>query len=168
MFGLSFEKIVLIGIIAAIIIGPSRLPAYAHKLGEAVRLLRTQIDSARDRAAESVGVDDWQVLDPRQYDPRRIVREALVDTDPTSSNAGETTAVAADSEDPGAEAAGRYVITGSSGHPRKRFVAHTTESRAGDEENAAVHSETAAQSGAGVHSGAGLDTGAATQSVSGG
>ena len=39
MFGLSFEKIVLVGIIAAIILGPSRLPHYAEKLGETVRLL---------------------------------------------------------------------------------------------------------------------------------
>lgn len=162
MFGLSFEKIVLIGISAAIIIGPSRLPAYAQKLGEAVRLLRTQIDSARDRAAESVGVDDWQSLDPRQYDPRRIVREALVEPNSATPAAEEKTAPASDSEKSIVETAGRYVITGSSGHPRKRFVAHTTGSRAGDEENAAVQSETAAQSGAGV------DSGAAVSSVSGG
>src|SRR5690625_6515870 len=77
MFGLNFEKIVIVGIITAIVLGPSRLPHYAQKLGELARLLRAQIDVARDNASESLGVEDWQSLDPHQYDPRRIIREAL-------------------------------------------------------------------------------------------
>src|SRR5699024_3956648 len=77
MFGLNFEKIVIVGIIAAIVLGPSRRPHYAQKLGELARLLRAQIDVARDNASESLGVEDWQSLDPHQYDPRRIIREAL-------------------------------------------------------------------------------------------
>lgn len=115
MFGLSFEKIVLVGIIAAIILGPSRLPHYAEKLGETVRLLRAQVEAARTRAAETVGAEDWQTLDPRQYDPRRIIRDALEAPNPEP-----------------AEAAGSYVITGSSGYPRRRFVAHADDSHAGD------------------------------------
>jgi hypothetical protein len=27
---------------------------------------------------------DWKKLDPRQYDPRRIIREALIDDEPTT------------------------------------------------------------------------------------
>ena len=125
MFGLSFEKIVLVGIIAAIILGPSRLPHYAEKLGEMVRLLRAQAEAARKRAAESVGAEDWQALDPRQYDPRRIIRDALDAPNPEP-----------------AEAAGSYVITGSSGHPRRRFVAHADDSRTGDEVSADENSAT--------------------------
>ena len=34
MFGLSFEKLIIVGIFAAFIIGPQRLPHYAQKLGE--------------------------------------------------------------------------------------------------------------------------------------
>jgi sec-independent protein translocase protein TatB len=35
---------------------------------------------AKQRLREEVGDDvDWQQLDPRRYDPRRIVREALLD-----------------------------------------------------------------------------------------
>lgn len=136
MFGLSFEKIVLVGIIAVIVIGPTRLPSYAHKLGELVRLLRSQIDVAKDRAAESLGAEDWQTLDPRRYDPRRIIREALDEQDPVRSAEGEPRAVSA----PTAEVPGRYLISGSSGHPRKRLVAHTTDGHLGDEERAAVGS----------------------------
>ncbi|MGO3024483.1 MAG: twin-arginine translocase TatA/TatE family subunit [Brevibacterium sp.] len=125
MFGLSFEKIVIVGIIAAIILGPRRLPHYAEKLGEMVRLLRAQAEAARTRAAETVGAEDWQALDPRQYDPRRIIRDALDAPNPEP-----------------AEAAGSYVITGSSGHPRRRFIAHADESSTGDDERAVEHSET--------------------------
>ena len=41
---------------------------------------------AKDRMREEMGPDfddvDWKKLDPRQYDPRRIIREALTDVDP--------------------------------------------------------------------------------------
>src|SRR5699024_11366247 len=74
MFGLNFEKIVIVGIIAAIVLGPSRLPHYAQKLGELARLLRAQIDVARDNASESLGVEDWQSLDPHQYEDRKSTR----------------------------------------------------------------------------------------------
>lgn len=139
MFGLSFEKIVLVGIIAVIVIGPSRLPSYAQKLGELVRLLRSQLDVAKDRAAESLGAEDWQTLDPRQYDPRRIIREALDEQAPVRSAEGEPGAAGAPT-DTAAEAPGRFVISGSSGHPRKRLVAHTTGGHLGAEEGAAVGS----------------------------
>ena len=33
---------------------------------------------------------DWKKLDPRQYDPRRIVREALMDEKKRPANAAET------------------------------------------------------------------------------
>jgi sec-independent protein translocase protein TatB len=39
--------------------------------------------SAQDKVREELGPEfdevDWRALDPRQYDPRRIVREALTD-----------------------------------------------------------------------------------------
>ena len=37
MFGLTFEKILLIAVVAAFIIGPTKLPLYAAKLGQFVR-----------------------------------------------------------------------------------------------------------------------------------
>jgi sec-independent protein translocase protein TatB len=80
MFGLSFEKIIVAGIIAAIVIGPQ--PA-APLCAEARRVRppapRPGRHVARTRAAESMGTEDWQTLDPRQYDPRRIVREAFAE-----------------------------------------------------------------------------------------
>ena len=80
-FGLTFEKLLVIGIIAVVLIGPERLPRYAQKLGEWARQVRDWIGGARDRMREEMGPEfdeiDWKQLDPRQYDPRRIIREAL-------------------------------------------------------------------------------------------
>ncbi len=82
-FGLSFDKLILIGVIAVFLIGPERLPAYAAQLARLVRAVSRLADGAKDRMREEMGPDfdqvDWKSLDPRQYDPRRIIREAILD-----------------------------------------------------------------------------------------
>ncbi|WP_223695182.1 twin-arginine translocase TatA/TatE family subunit [Leifsonia poae] len=89
MFGLTFEKLLIIGVIAAFLIGPDRLPGYAAKLGQFARTLREFANGAKDRMREEMGPEfdevDWKKLDPRQYDPRRIVREALLDDGATAA-----------------------------------------------------------------------------------
>ena len=35
-----------------------------------------------EELADEVGDVDWAALDPRKYDPRRIVRDALLEDDP--------------------------------------------------------------------------------------
>ena len=81
--GLDLEKILLIALIAAILLGPERLPGYAASLGRFARRLREWLDGARTRVKEEMGPDfdeiEWRKLDPRQYDPRRIIREALIE-----------------------------------------------------------------------------------------
>jgi sec-independent protein translocase protein TatB len=88
-FGLTIEKLLLIGIIALFLIGPDRLPAYSAQFGRLVRQLRDMASGAKDRMRDELGPDfddmDWEKLDPRQYDPRRIIREALQE-----SSAGST------------------------------------------------------------------------------
>ena len=87
MFGLSFEKILLIGIVAAFLIGPQKLPHYAAVLARFVKQVRDFANTAKDRVKEEMGPEyddlEWKSLDPRQYDPRRIIREALLE--PTES-----------------------------------------------------------------------------------
>ena len=84
--GLSFEKLLLVGVIAVFLLGPDKLPSYAAKLGRLVRTLRDYADGAKVRMKEEMGPEfdevDWKKLDPRQYDPRRIIREALLDDSP--------------------------------------------------------------------------------------
>jgi sec-independent protein translocase protein TatB len=83
MFGLTFDKLVIIAVIAVFLVGPERLPLYAGRFAELVRTLRDFADSAKARLKEELGPEmddvDWKKMDPRQYDPRRIVREALAD-----------------------------------------------------------------------------------------
>jgi sec-independent protein translocase protein TatB len=85
-FGLTIEKLLLIGLIAALIVGPERLPRYAEALAGFTRRARDWVSSARTRARDEMGEEfddvDWRTLDPRQYDPRRIIREALLDDAP--------------------------------------------------------------------------------------
>ena len=89
MFGLTFEKLLIIGVIAVFLLGPERLPYYASQLGRFVRSMRDMANGAKSRMREEMGPDfddvDWRTLDPRQYDPRRIIREALLDDAPVAS-----------------------------------------------------------------------------------
>lgn len=93
MLGLSFDKLLIIGVIAAFIIGPQRLPLYAARLARLARTLTDFVEDAKKKATDEVpelADVDWAKLDPRRYDPRRIVREALAENDlsvPRNDNA---------------------------------------------------------------------------------
>jgi sec-independent protein translocase protein TatB len=86
--GITIEKLLLIGVIAALLVGPERLPRYAEALAGFTRRARDWMSSARTRVKDEMGEDfddvDWRTLDPRQYDPRRIIREALLDDAPVT------------------------------------------------------------------------------------
>ncbi len=73
------EFIVLL-VVVALVVGPERLPGYASQLADLVRRARVLLRDTQERVKAEVGEDvDWQALDPRRYDPRRIVREALLE-----------------------------------------------------------------------------------------
>ena len=67
-FGLTFEKLLLIGLIAAFIIGPNRLPVYSAKLARFIRSMRQMASGAKDRMRDELGPDfdevEWKKLDP--------------------------------------------------------------------------------------------------------
>lgn len=88
MFGLSGEKLLILGLIAVFILGPERLPHYAQQLAKFVKSIRRMADGAKDQLSNEIGEElDWKKLDPRQYDPRRIIREALAEDAPAAPNA---------------------------------------------------------------------------------
>ncbi|TFD93446.1 Sec-independent protein translocase TatB [Cryobacterium lactosi] len=86
MFGLTFDKLIIIVIIAAFLLGPERIPHYAAVLGRFVRKAKELANGAKDRLKDEMGPEfddiDWKKLNPRQYDPRRIIRDALLDETP--------------------------------------------------------------------------------------
>ena len=83
MFGINGGELVVLLVLAAVVVGPERLPGYAEQLARWVRALRSTVSTARERVSAELGEDDvdWAALDPRRYDPRRIVRDALLDDD---------------------------------------------------------------------------------------
>lgn len=79
--GINGGELLVIAVLALIVIGPERLPQYASQLARMVRELRRMAAGAREQVRAELGPEfedvDWQKLDPRQYDPRRIVKDAL-------------------------------------------------------------------------------------------
>jgi len=78
MFGINPGEFALLALVAIVVIGPERLPSYSRQLREWVVKGRQMWLQGKEQIQAEVGDDiDWKSLDPRQYDPRRIVREAL-------------------------------------------------------------------------------------------
>jgi sec-independent protein translocase protein TatB len=104
-FDINGGEFLVILLVAVIVVGPKRLPGYAEQLARLVKQGRGMLADARRRVDDELGDEvkdiDWEALDPRRYDPRRIVRDALLDTD-TAPAGARTAATAA-----GAGAAGR-------------------------------------------------------------
>ncbi|MDT0156695.1 twin-arginine translocase TatA/TatE family subunit [Microbacterium sp. ARD32] len=103
--GLTFDKLLLIGLVAVLIIGPERLPKAAETFARFVRrageYLRDTKTKMKDELGPEIDEVDWRKLDPRQYDPRRIIRDALFeepafDTARAMSNPFTTDPVSAD------------------------------------------------------------------------
>jgi sec-independent protein translocase protein TatB len=90
VFGVNGGELIILIVVVALVVGPERLPHYAEQLGRWARSLRGYVQDARQRVDDEVGDTglDWDALDPRRYDPRRIVREALLD-DPAAPTAGD-------------------------------------------------------------------------------
>ncbi|PFG42503.1 sec-independent protein translocase protein TatB [Isoptericola jiangsuensis] len=88
MLGINGGELVVIIVLALVLIGPERMPRYAAQLGALVRQGRGMLQDAKTRVDDELGEDfrdvDWSKLDPRQYDPRRIVKEALLDDEPSA------------------------------------------------------------------------------------
>jgi len=83
VFGLSSEKFLILLVLAVFILGPERLPQYARNLAQFIKKLRSMANDAQEQMKNELGEGfedlDWKKLDPRQYDPRRIIREALLE-----------------------------------------------------------------------------------------
>ena len=82
-FDINGWEFLLLLVVGIVVLGPERLPEYAGKLAKLVRQVRDLAQNARVQLKDQMGPDfedvNWQQYDPRQYDPRRIVREALLE-----------------------------------------------------------------------------------------
>ncbi|OZD65619.1 preprotein translocase [Rhodococcus sp. 05-340-1] len=128
MFGLTFEKLFLVAIIAGFVLGPSRLPGYAHQLARTVRSVRSFVESTRTAAEDEMGVpmrrSEWESMDLRQYDPRRIVADALRDTDSAPKSEWPDEVI---DEAVRVRPGQKYLITGPASHPRRILIESLSE-----------------------------------------
>lgn len=75
-------EILILLIVFVIFIGPQRLPEYTRNIVQWVRKARRWVDDSRATVEDEMGLsmDELRKYDPRQYDPRRIIRDAWGDT----------------------------------------------------------------------------------------
>ena len=110
MFDINGGEALILLVIAVLVGGPERLPKYAEQLGQLVRRARVFLQDTRTRVDEELGDDlkdvDWAALDPRRYDPRRIVRDALFDDITPAPPAAQARSAGATPESIAAAAAG--------------------------------------------------------------
>ncbi len=96
MVDINGSEFLVIAVLAVILVGPERLPEYVRGLRTLVKRARAAVRDGQSALRAEFGDDvDWEQLDPRKYDPRKIVREALFDDDDDSTPATGTAAVAA-------------------------------------------------------------------------
>ncbi|WP_062310792.1 twin-arginine translocase TatA/TatE family subunit [Demequina rhizosphaerae] len=86
MFDINGGELLILVLVAVVVIGPERMPEYAKQLRNLVVRGRDMLQEGKATLKSEVGDEvDWQQLDPRQYDPRRIVRDALNEPTPPSA-----------------------------------------------------------------------------------
>lgn len=128
MLGLTLEKAVLVALVAALVLGPHRLPEHARRLAATLRSLRSLLDAARAQAETELGVPLDRARDLARYQPRRLVRDALREP-ATMTRAQDVEPI----HDPRvAEAASVrpgqvWLVTGSAAHPRRIRLADLPE-----------------------------------------
>lgn len=89
MFGINGGEFLILAVLAVFVLGPDKLPVYAQQLARLVKEVRRMATGAKEQLREEVGDEiadmDWRKLDPRQYDPRKIIKDALLeDEDPAA------------------------------------------------------------------------------------
>lgn len=134
-FGIDMEKIAIIAVVAALLLGPEKLPHYAELLAKFTVRARDWLNGARSRVKDEMGDDfddiEWRKLDPRQYDPRRIIRDALLEDSPSApartgaaaaASAGASASLAAPTPPPPVQDAPEVTVS-----PERNQVAYDSE-----------------------------------------
>lgn len=90
MFGINGGEFLILAVLAVFVLGPDKLPVYAQQLARLVKEVRKMATGAKEQLREEVGDEiadmDWRKLDPRQYDPRKIIKDALLDDGDVTEN----------------------------------------------------------------------------------
>lgn len=80
------QEFVILLLVAVVVIGPERLPRYAREFRGWVTRVRDLVSETRASVRDELGdTVDFAALDPRQFDPRHIVRDVLSEPAPVTS-----------------------------------------------------------------------------------
>ena len=80
MLDINGGELLILVLVAVIVIGPERMPEYTRQLRSWVIRGRDLFRESKASVKAEMGDEvNWSELDPRQYDPRRIVRDALAE-----------------------------------------------------------------------------------------
>lgn len=88
MFGINGAELLVIMVVALILVGPDHLPQAARQVRDVAAALRETVRKSQASVSQELGSDvDWRTLDPRRYNPKVIVSQALFGDEPEAPSA---------------------------------------------------------------------------------
>lgn len=91
MFGIELDKLIFVGVLIGLIMGPARLVEWRRKLPQMVGRMHALYQQGRAQVTRDLDdmAPDWREYDPRQLHPRRILRELGADVRKATESDGE-------------------------------------------------------------------------------
>ena len=114
--GISGSELVVLLLVGFLVVGPEKLPELSRQLARVIRKVVAVARDTGDKVRAELGDDfeELKDLDPRQYDPRRIVADAMKQPAPRAWPAAST-AARATAGAPAGLAAGSAAASASAG-----------------------------------------------------
>ena len=78
MFGIGLPELAVIALVAAMFLGPDKLPDLARQAGALLRKAKGFAEAARDELRDELG-PDYADLELRDLDPRTVVRKHIIE-----------------------------------------------------------------------------------------
>lgn len=81
MFGIDVDKLLLVGILVGLIVGPARLREWRQKLPQMIGRVHALYQQGKAGVTRDLDdlAPDWREYDPRQLHPRRVLRDLGAD-----------------------------------------------------------------------------------------
>ena len=81
MFGINGSEFVVLIVLGMLLVGPDKIPEFAANLRAWTKKIKGLVKETEQTVKEELGDAELSKLDPRQYDPRRIFKEAFNEDD---------------------------------------------------------------------------------------
>lgn len=107
VFDIGIDKLVVVGVLIGLIAGPARLREWRRALPRFVGRAHALYQQGRQQVVDDLDelAPDWREYDPRQLDPRRILRELGEEATRSGSPVGRASSATSAGASPGEVAA---------------------------------------------------------------